>query len=244
MSAVTVATLFPLVTVAAGDEANATALLRRGAARGIEVDLHTVSRAEDMIDADLYLLGGTGRSGTSALVELLGRAGLPEQVTSGRSAVLAVDAGMDALARSWTDPAGVPRAGLGLLGISVLPGGSITDSVVTVPAGGLPAMVGWVSHDQSVLRDPGVHPLVELERGAVHEALEPDGARSGRIVATRLHGPVLALNPELADLVLALALGTEQAWEPLASPAVERARAERIAEIRSTPVRRRRWRRG
>jgi CobQ-like glutamine amidotransferase family enzyme len=52
------------------------------------------------------------------------------------------------------------------------------------------------------------------------------------VLGTRLHGPLLALNPELADLVLARALGREEPWPTLESPAVERARRERIAEVR------------
>jgi lipid II isoglutaminyl synthase (glutamine-hydrolysing) len=52
------------------------------------------------------------------------------------------------------------------------------------------------------------------------------------VLGTRLHGPLLALNPELADLVLARALGREEPWPVLESPALERARRERIAEAR------------
>jgi CobQ-like glutamine amidotransferase family enzyme len=35
-----------------------------------------------------------------------------------------------------------------------------------------------------------------------------DGARAGRVLGTYLHGPVLARNPALADMVLALASGS------------------------------------
>jgi lipid II isoglutaminyl synthase (glutamine-hydrolysing) len=238
----TIATLFPLVTVAAGDEANATALVRRAAARGLDARAVTVSRPEEMVPADLYLVGGTGRSGTAALVELLERAGFADSVRRGRCSVFAVDAGMDALARSWTDPAGVPRSGLGLLGLSVLPGPAVTETVVTRPTDHLPAMVGWVSHDTRTVRDPGLPALAEVERGSAHLVLEPDGAVHDRILATRLHGPVLALNPELADLVLGrLAPDASASWGPLDSPDAQRARAERIAEIRATPIRARRW---
>ena len=62
------ATLFPLATVAAADEANAGALARRGAARGLTVETVTVDRPEAFVDADVYLLGGTGRGGVQALV--------------------------------------------------------------------------------------------------------------------------------------------------------------------------------
>ena len=58
------------------------------------------------------------------------------------------------------------------------------------------------------------------------------GVLAGSVLGTRLHGPLLALNPELADLVLARALGRDEPWPTLESPAIERARRERIAEVR------------
>jgi CobQ-like glutamine amidotransferase family enzyme len=46
---------------------------------------------------------------------------------------------------------------------------------------------------------------------------EVDGVRAGSLFGTYLHGPVLALNPWFADVVLAEALGTDLA--PLETPA-------------------------
>ena len=57
-----------------------------------------------------------------------------------------------------------------------------------------------------------------------------EGAVQGSVVATYLHGPVLARNPELADLLLARAMGVDVAsLEPLDLPVIGRLRAERIA---------------
>ncbi|MFC3849345.1 type 1 glutamine amidotransferase [Corynebacterium hansenii] len=57
-----------------------------------------------------------------------------------------------------------------------------------------------------------------------------EGAVQGSIVATYLHGPVLARNPELADLLLARAMGISVSeLEPLELPVIGRLRAERIA---------------
>ena len=68
-----------------------------------------------------------------------------------------------------------------------------------------------------------------------HEATETptggdEGAVQGSIVATYLHGPVLARNPQLADLLLARAMGVDvETLEPLDLPVIDRLRAERIA---------------
>jgi hypothetical protein len=53
--------------------------------------------------------------------------------------------------------------------------------------------------------------------------------RVGRIVGTYLHGPALARNPALADLVLSWAVGSSLA--PLDDEVVARLRAERLAAV-------------
>lgn len=56
-----------------------------------------------------------------------------------------------------------------------------------------------------------------------------EGAVQGSVIATYMHGPALARNPELADLLLARALGIPLAdLEPLELPEVDRLRAERM----------------
>ena len=60
-----------------------------------------------------------------------------------------------------------------------------------------------------------------------------DGAVQGSIIATYLHGPVLARNPQLADLLLERALGHE--LEPLEVPGVAELRRERLAATISRP---------
>ena len=234
MKRLLVATLFPLATVAAGDEANAPALARRARARALACDLVSVDRAEDVPDADIYLLGGTGRASTGALVELLGRSALAARVADGDAVVFAVDAGLDALARTWVDPDGESRPGLGLIGADTTGGPAFLGTMATLAnrLNRLPAMVGWISSDVRTLRDPGTRPLAHIAGYALSPGADSlDGVDAGGVVATRLHGPVLALNPELADLLLSRALGSGP-WPPLPAPAEERARAERLAELR------------
>ena len=53
----------------------------------------------------------------------------------------------------------------------------------------------------------------------------------GSIIATYMHGPALARNPELADLLLCRALGVDS-LPPVEVPAVAQLRRERIAAAR------------
>ena len=233
----TVATLFPLATVAAADEANATALVRRGAARGLSVEAITVDRPQDFADADVYLLGGTGRGGVQALVAALSETDLAARVRDGAAVLFAVDAGLDAVSRSWVDPTGAARGGLGLAPVSAHADHEATGTVVSRPdaALGLPSLVGWEANDLRTELHDGARPLLTLEAGKGNRSGDgAEGVLAGHVLGTRLHGPMLALNPELADLVLAFATGRDEPWPVLVSPAVERARRERVAEVRAT----------
>ena len=236
----TVATLFPLATVAAADEANASALVRRGAARDLTVETVTVDRADSFVGADVYLVGGTGRGGVAALVEALTSTDLAARVADG-AVVLAVDAGLDAIARSWVDPSGARHQGLGLAPVTVHSAPEVTGTVVTRPDASLdlPALIGWEANDLRTVREDDARALFTLEVGAGNRTDEAvgetsEGVIAGSVIGTRLHGPLLALNPELADLVLARATQRSEPWPALESPAVERARRERIAEARRT----------
>jgi len=56
-----------------------------------------------------------------------------------------------------------------------------------------------------------------------------DGAVQGSVVATYLHGPCLARNPHLADLLLTRVVGP---LAPLELPEVDQLRQERLAAPR------------
>jgi CobQ-like glutamine amidotransferase family enzyme len=228
MTVLTIAILFPRDTVAAGDEANGPALVRRARQRGIEASSVVVSRPQDMASADIYLLGGDGLAGAGDLVTHLRSTSAVDDVRAGRSILFAVDAGLAAVGRTWTDADGTTHPGLGLVGIDTRSAKLAARTVVTRPAPslGLPTMIGWTSGGATVTSDPGVAPLAELDG----EPPAADGVLAEGVIGTLLHGPVLALNPELADLVLARALGVT-GWEPLPIPSIETARARRIAEL-------------
>jgi hypothetical protein len=53
-----------------------------------------------------------------------------------------------------------------------------------------------------------------------------EGVVAGRVVGTYLHGPALARNPALADLLLSWVVGGS--LEPIDEPLVDRLRSERL----------------
>ena len=101
---------------------------------------------------------------------------------------------------------------------------------------GLPALTGFENHGGGTWLGAGLDPLGRLELGVGNgDGSGTEGAISGHVIGTYLHGPVLVRNPALADLLLAWAVGG--ALEPLPMPEVDRLRSERLAAARESASR-------
>ncbi len=75
-----------------------------------------------------------------------------------------------------------------------------------------PVLTGFENHRGLTELGPSAQPLARVETG-IGNGDGTEGAISGSIVATYLHGPVLARNPSLADHLLGMVTGVAQ--EPL-----------------------------
>ena len=100
---------------------------------------------------------------------------------------------------------------------------------------GLPLLSGFENHGAVTHLGPGVRPLGRVLVGAGNAGDGHEGAVSGRILATYMHGPALARNPALADLLLSWVVGD---LPPLDDTEVDGLRAERLRAVKRS-----RWRR-
>jgi CobQ-like glutamine amidotransferase family enzyme len=125
--------------------------------------------------------------------------------------VLAVCAGLQVLGRSFATSEGGRANGLGLFDLDTVASPArraVGEVVVAGDASYLP-LTGFENHAGRTVRDESLEPLGRVSVG-VGNGDGTDGARVGRLVATYLHGPVLARNPALADVLLALALDADE----------------------------------
>jgi hypothetical protein len=100
----------------------------------------------------------------------------------------------------------------------------VGDLVVTA---GTSVLVGFENHGGRTTLDANISPFGTVEVGRGNDGVV-DGFRTENIWATYAHGPVLAINPWLADAILSRVLDRE--LEPLASVADE-LYAERRATV-------------
>jgi hypothetical protein len=235
-----VVVVYPDLLGTYGDGGNGLILARRAEWRGRDVELLQAASDARLPDADMYCLGG-GEDGPQvrAARTLIDDGTLAARVADG-AVVLAVCAGFQIVGRSFPGAAGDPHEGLGLLDIDTAKGTGprAVGEVLVDPTGveGLPALTGFENHGGMTALAEGAVPLGRVTAG-VGNGDGSEGAVRGRVIGTYMHGPVLARNPALADLLLAWALG-EETLEPLDDSASEQLRDERLATVGG----RRRWR--
>jgi CobQ-like glutamine amidotransferase family enzyme len=217
-----------------GDGGNAVVLRQRLLMRGIDAEIVEITLADPVPDSlDLYTLGGAeDYAQRLATQHLLHHRGLQRAASRG-APVLAICAAIQVLGHWYETSAGERVEGVGLLDVTTSPQPERTiGEVVSTPLvdGLSEALTGFEHHRGGTVLGPDARPLAAVVKGAGNRAGDGyDGAVQGSVVATYLHGPCLARNPELADLLLSRVVGP---LAPLELPEVDRLRRERLAAPR------------
>ena len=225
-----IATLFPELLGTYGDGGNGLVLVERARRRGIDATLIVTRLEEDVPDATIYVLGG-GEDGPQRLAcDLLARSSFSQRVRDGAH-VFAVCAGLQLLGNTFSVEGNDEYAGLGLVDAETHRGPRRSVGDFAVDVGGR-LLVGFENHGGRTTLGAGVAPLGAVVRGRGNDG-RLDGYHQNRIRATYAHGPVLAMNPWLADEVLASATGNP--LEPLSSVA-DKLYAQRCGEFNPSAV--------
>lgn len=241
--------ILPDVLGTYGDDGNALVLRQRARMRGLDAEIVTVKLGQPVpTGLDVYCVGG-GEDAAQVLAaeHLIADGGLARAAHAGRP-VLAVCAGLQVLGESFR-ASGRIVDGVGLLdattvGLQQRATGEVTSQPTKagITAELTEPLTGFENHLGATVLGPGTEPLGRVSRGVgncdVAAAADlgdaarqrsAEGAVQGNVIATYMHGPVLARNPQLADLLLARAMGLRLSeLEPLEIGVVDRLRLERL----------------
>jgi lipid II isoglutaminyl synthase (glutamine-hydrolysing) len=203
-----------------GDQGNAEVLAFRAKFHGITASIVDISFNDTLpTNGDIYLLGGAEDAAQLLSLEALQRDDTLNIAIERGAVVLAVCAGFQIIGKKfWAS--GKYVDGLGLLDVTSEPGKKrfIGDVKTTSTVLGF-ELTGFENHVGQTILGPTVEPFGKVSVGHGNGDGKYDGAVQGNIFGTYLHGPILARNPEFADLLLTRATGRKyaQITDPLAS---------------------------
>ncbi|ADG87197.1 glutamine amidotransferase [Thermobispora bispora] len=225
--------IYPDLLSTYGDQGNVLVLEHRARARGIPArTIHVRSSDPVPQQGHIYLIGGGEDRPQILATERLRRDGGLHAAVANGAVVFAVCAGYQLIGRVYAGDEGQPVEGVGLLDISSGRGQRRAVGELAAepdPALGLPTLTGFENHMGVTTLGPGVRPLARTVAG-VGNGDGTEGCYAGRVVGTYMHGPALARNPALADLLLSWVVG---ALPPMDDTWYERLRQERLAAVLS-----------
>lgn len=203
-----------------GDQGNADVLTFRAKFHDITASIIDISY-NDLLptNGDIYLLGGAEDAAQILSLEALRSNDILQGAIERGAVVLAVCAGFQIIGNSfWAN--GREVEGLGLLDVKSVPGkrrfiGDVKSKSTVL---GL-ELTGFENHAGKTILGNNAKPFAKVSIGHGNGDGKYDGAVDGNIFGTYMHGPILARNPEFADLLLTRATGREysQISDPLAT---------------------------
>ncbi|RZL76906.1 MAG: glutamine amidotransferase [Rhodococcus sp. (in: high G+C Gram-positive bacteria)] len=231
-STVRIGLVLPDVMGTYGDGGNALILRQRLRMRGYDAEIVEITLSDPVPDSlDVYTLGGAEDSAQRlATRHLTQYPGLQKAAERG-APVLAICAAIQVLGNWYETSSGERVDGVSMLDVTTSPQAtrSIGEVITTPLTDALTQpLSGFENHRGGTTLGADARGLARVTHGVgngVGDGLE--GVVQGSVIGTYMHGPVLARNPELADLLLKRALGVDE-LAPLDLPEVEQLRRERL----------------
>ncbi|MET9064924.1 type 1 glutamine amidotransferase [Streptosporangium sandarakinum] len=224
--------IYPDLLSTYGDQGNVLILEQRAQRRGIPVQTIHVRSADPVPESgDIYLIGGGEDRPQILAAERLRRDGGLNRAVARGATLLAVCAGYQIMGSTFGGEEGQPVQGIGLLDIASGRGAGRAVGELAGeadPALGIPMLTGFENHMGVTRLGPGVRPLARTAVGTGNGD-GTEGCYAGKTVGTYLHGPALARNPGLADLLLTWAVGAQ--LPPIDDSWYERLRQERLTAV-------------
>ena len=205
-----------------GDQGNAEVLAFRAKFHGITANIVDVTYNDDLpTNGDIYLLGGAEDAAQLLSLEALQRGdnlSILHMAIERGAVILAVCAGFQIIGNKFFAN-GLEVDGLGLLDVVSVPGDKrlVGDIKTTSSVLGF-ELTGFENHMGRTILGPTAQAFGKVITGHGNGDSKYDGAVNGNIFGTYMHGPILARNPEFADLLLTRATGRKyaQITDPLA----------------------------
>ena len=228
----TIVHLLPELLGTYGDRGNVEILSWRLKAREVPHEVVSIGVGDSIpTSADLYLIGGGEDDAQIAALEILGKKDSLRIALREGAHFFAVCAGFQILGTQF--PASGDRIvqGLGLVGIETVSAKHRSvGEILSRPTVPIEMLTGFENHGGQTRFLDELQPLGHVLSGIGNgQGSNVDGLVTSQIVATYMHGPALARNPELADWILSRKLGV---LPSLSAPIFNQLHDERVSKTK------------
>lgn len=212
----TILHVYPRQMGVSGDRGNVAALVRRAEAADIATEVVEYAPGDVLpTTADVVLVGNGPLSAMRSLGADVARIGAPlREFAVAGIPVVAVGGGFDLATKQVVPTEGAPVDGFGVFDARAVRGAErrvnyfVLETRYPLLPGASTRLAGFEDHAARIELGEGVQPFADVVSGGGNQAGVPvEGAVSGTSFGTHTQGPILPLNPQLTDAVLAAATG-------------------------------------
>ncbi|OIH98503.1 MULTISPECIES: type 1 glutamine amidotransferase [unclassified Curtobacterium] len=239
----TILHVYPRQMGVSGDRGNVAAIVRRAAAADIATEVVEYAPGDVLpTTADVVVIGNGPLSAMRSLGADVTRIAEPLRALAASGVpVVAVGGGFDLATNEVVPTEGAPVQGFGVFDARAVRGAErrvnyfVLDTRYPLLPGAPTRLAGFEDHATRIELADGVVPFADVVSGGGNQAGSPvEGAIVGTSFGTHTQGPILPLNPQLTDGVLAAAttrLGREYAPDPEGTAAIDRYAREARATV-------------
>ena len=226
----TIVHLLPELLGTYGDRGNVEILSWRLKERDIAHEVLTVGVSDAIpTTADLYLLGGGEDDAQIAALTILAKNDSLKKALGNGAHIFAVCAGFQILGTNFPATGNRVIAGLGLVGVETVSAKHrCVGEILSRPTVPIAMLTGFENHGGQTRFLDALTPLGHVVAGTGNgQGSNGDGLVTSQIVATYMHGPAFARNPELADWILSRQIGDLAA---ISTPIFDQLHDERVSK--------------
>lgn len=203
-----IVSLYPREMNIYGDRGNILALTRRAKAHGYTPTVVEVNAGDPFPEQVDIVIGGGGQDSGQVRVaaDLVARAGEIRQLAESGTPMLLICGLYQLFGHRFVTATGEELPGIGVLDVETRGGETRMIGNVVVDSLEFGEIIGYENHSGNTVVGPKSTPLGRVVQGAgnnPHDGVE--GARSGNVLGSYLHGALLPKNPAISDFLIASA---------------------------------------
>lgn len=201
-----IVSLYPRDMNIYGDRGNVLALSRRARRHGFAPRVVEVNPGDPWPDEVDIVLGGGGQDSGQGRVaaDLLARGDRLRELAADGAPMLMICGLYQLFGHRFITHTGEELTGIGVLDVETRGGDTRMIGNIVLDSDEFGEVVGYENHSGDTVLGPGSRPVGRVTSGAGNNPRDGlEGARTGNVIGSYLHGSLLPKNPRISDFLIA-----------------------------------------